>query len=78
MFGLLFGLGLYAQYRKSPAPFVSQYKEFLASTGMKDARTLAEGFGIDIQNQSFWRESLQIVAGDIERFEILVDQMITE
>jgi oligoendopeptidase F len=78
MFGLLFGLGLYAHYRESPNTFVTQYKDLLASTGMEEARTLASRFGINIRSQDFWKESLQIVTADIERFEALVDQMVTE
>jgi oligoendopeptidase F len=72
MFGLLFGLGLYAQYKESPKVFIPRYKELLASTGMEDARTLAGRFGIDIQSPDFWVESLQVVTADIERFEVLV------
>ncbi len=74
MFGLLFGLGLYAHYREAPDTFVRQYRDLLASTGMEDARTLASRFGIEIQDRSFWKQSLQIITADIERFETLVDE----
>lgn len=75
MFGLLFGLGLYAHYRESPDTFVTRYKDLLASTGMENARSLASRFGIEIQDRSFWKQSLQIITADIERFEALVDEM---
>jgi oligoendopeptidase F len=75
MFGLLFGLGLYAQYRESPDPFIDRYRELLASTGMEDAQILAGRFDIDIQDPNFWKGSLQIITADIERFENLVDQL---
>lgn len=75
MFGLLFGLGLYAQYRESPDAFIARYKELLASTGLEDASALARRFDIDIQSPEFWKGSLQIVTADIERFEVLVDEM---
>lgn len=69
MFGLLFGLGLYAQYQQDPEKFKQGYDALLSSTGLADAATLAAQFGIDIRSVDFWRASLDIVRGDIERFE---------
>jgi pepF/M3 family oligoendopeptidase len=74
MFGLLFGLGLYAQYEKDPEPFKANYDELLASTGESDAATLAARFGIDIQSEAFWDESLNVIREDIDEFVRLVDQ----
>lgn len=74
MFGLLFGLGLYAQYQADPEGFRSSYDELLASTGMDDAASLAARFGIEIQAPGFWRASLDIVRDDIVRFVSLVEQ----
>jgi pepF/M3 family oligoendopeptidase len=71
MFGLLFGLGLYAQYQQDPEKFKQGYDALLSSTGLADAATLALQFGIDIRLADFWRASLDIVRGDIERFEEL-------
>lgn len=71
MFGLLFGLGLYAQYQQDPEKFKQGYDDLLSSTGLANAATLAAQFGIDIHSADFWRESLDIVRGDIERFEEL-------
>lgn len=72
MFGLLFGLGLFAQYRENPAEFKKGYDDLLSSTGLADAATLAARFGIDVRTPEFWRASLDIVRKDIERFESLV------
>jgi oligoendopeptidase F len=72
MFGLLFALGLYARYRKDPDEFRTGYDELLASTGEADAATLCARFGIDIRQPAFWRESLDIIRKDIDRFEALV------
>jgi pepF/M3 family oligoendopeptidase len=72
MFGLLFGLGLYARYQADPDAFRSGYDDLLASTGMADAATLAARFGFDIRRVDFWRASLAIVRADIDRFEALV------
>lgn len=72
MFGLLFGLGLYAQYRQNPDAFRSSYDDLLSSTGMDDAATLAARFGIDVRTPDFWRSSLAIIKQDIDRFDSLV------
>ncbi|HEY3993439.1 MAG TPA: M3 family oligoendopeptidase [Ktedonobacteraceae bacterium] len=71
MFGLLFGLGLYARYQQDPTAFKTGYDDLLSSTGLGDAATLAVRFGIDIRSTAFWRSSLDIVRGDITRFEEL-------
>jgi pepF/M3 family oligoendopeptidase len=72
MFGLLFGLGLYARYKEDPEGFKKGYDDLLSSTGLDDAATLAARFGIDIRTPDFWRSSLDIVRGEIARFEELV------
>ncbi len=72
MFGLLFGLGLYARYQRDPEAFKASYDELLASTGLADAATLAERFNIDIRTTDFWRASLSLVRADIDRFEQLI------
>lgn len=71
MFGLLFGLGLYARYKEDSEKFKSSYDELLSRTGLADAATLAGQFGIDIRSADFWRSSLDIVRQDIKRFEEL-------
>jgi pepF/M3 family oligoendopeptidase len=69
MFGLLFGLGLYARYQQDPNEFKKGYDDLLSSTGMADAATLAGRFGIDLRTPDFWRASLGIIGREIERFE---------
>ena len=71
MFGLLFGLGLYARYKEDGEKFKSGYDELLSSTGLADAASLAQQFGINIRSVDFWRASLDIVRRDIELFEEL-------
>lgn len=71
MFGLLFALGLYAIYREEGQAFVPRYDELLSSTGLADAATLADRFGIDIRTPDFWRASLSQIRQDIDRFESL-------
>jgi oligoendopeptidase F len=72
MFGLLFGLGLYARYTADPEDFKAGYDELLSSTGLADAATLAARFDIDIRTPAFWRASLDIIRADIAQFEQLV------
>jgi pepF/M3 family oligoendopeptidase len=76
MFGLLFGLGLYAQYQKDPETFKQGYDDLLSSTGMADAATLAMRFGIDLSTEEFWNASLDIIRRDIDRFEALIQEGI--
>jgi pepF/M3 family oligoendopeptidase len=71
MFGLLFGLGLYARYQADPAGFKDGYDDLLSSTGMGDAAELAGRFGIDLRSVDFWRASLDVLRRDIDRFEAL-------
>src|SRR5262249_5871732 len=71
MFGLLFGLGLFARYQQQGEAFTARYDELLASTGVDDAGTLAQRFGIDIRDGAFWRASLELIRADVERFERL-------
>lgn len=70
-FGLLFGLGLYAQYLDDPESFRRGYDELLASTGMQMAADLTMRFGIDINSVQFWRSSLDIIRTRIADFEKL-------
>jgi len=71
MFGLLFGLGLYARYQQEPERFMQGYDELLSSTGMADAATLAARFNIDLRTEDFWKSSLDIICKDIDQFEHL-------
>lgn len=68
MFGMLFGLGLYARYEADPPAFRQDYDELLSWTGMADAETLAKRFGIDIKSEEFWDSSLTIIERDINLF----------
>lgn len=74
MFGLLFGLGLYARFQADRQAFQAGYDDLLSSTGMDDAATLAARFGIDVRSPGFWQDSLHVVEVDIDRFVALVDR----
>lgn len=72
MFGLLFGLGLYARYQTEAEAFTAGYDDLLASTGMANAAELAARYGVDIKSTDFWRASLDVVRRDVDRFAQLV------
>src|SRR4051812_30888821 len=72
-FGLLFGIGLYARYTADPERFRLGYDDLLSATGLGDAAELAGRFGIDVRDESFWSESLDVVRQRIKRFTALVD-----
>lgn len=74
MFGLLFGIGLYARYRDDPEGFRTGYDDLLASTGQADSNDLADRFGINLTDTLFWRSSLDVIRADIDLFEQLIDR----
>lgn len=71
-FGLLFALGLYAQYKENPDGFQEKYDDFLSRCGLGGAATLARDFGFDTTQPDFWRGSLNIIREQIDEFEKLV------
>lgn len=70
-FGLLFAKGLYEIYQERGDAFIADYKNLLASTGEANAETLAQRFGIDIQGKTFWANSLNGIAKEIEIYKTL-------
>lgn len=74
-FGLLFGLGLYAQYQADPEAFKKGYDELLSMTGMGNAADLAARFGINVRTPDFWEASLDVLRADVAKFEQLVDEI---
>ena len=67
-FGLLFAKGLYAQYLKDKESFPGKYKKLLSVTGKMKIEDVTRTIGIDVSKPEFWRDSLKIVAEDIEEF----------
>ena len=51
-----------------PERFRPGYDDLLSATGMADAAALAGRFGIDVRDEEFWADSLDVVRGRIERF----------
>lgn len=71
-FGMLFAIGLHAQYEADPEAFRPGFDELLSRTGMADALELARRMGIDLRSPDFWRQGLDAVRADIDQFESLV------
>jgi oligoendopeptidase F len=67
-FGLLFGIGLYAEFQRDPERFRLGYDDLLAATGLGEAAELAARFGIDVRSVDFWTASLDVLRGRIDEF----------
>lgn len=67
-FGGLFARGLYAKYLKEGPSFVPLYKKLLKATGTTSVEGAAAVAGIDLTDKQFWRDSLQILADEIDEF----------
>jgi len=72
-FGLLFGIGLYAEFQRDPERFRLGYDDLLSATGLGDADELAARFDIDIRSVDFWTASLDVVRDRIDEFCALAD-----
>jgi len=68
-FGLMFGTGLYTIYQDRGESFIPEYIDLLSSTGLGSAAELAQRFGIDIRQKSFWEGSLKVVEQRVKRYE---------
>jgi oligoendopeptidase F len=70
-FGLLFGIGLYAEYTENPDAFRAGYDDLLSSTGMAEAASLTGRFGFDVRDAAFWASSLAVIGRHIDAYERL-------
>lgn len=69
-FGYLFSLGVYARARAAGEAFRAQWVALLRATGQGTAEKVArDALGVDLESPDFWRETLSMVADDLERFE---------
>lgn len=73
-FGELFGKGVFAQYLQKGAAFVPDYCRLLRSCGSGTIAQVAASVGIDVHDPDFWRSSLEVVKGNIDRFCALVEK----
>lgn len=68
IFGTLFSLGLYAQYKKEGAAFVPKYKKLLHTTTVATVEDAAKVAGIDLTTKAFWQEALDSLAQTADQF----------
>jgi pepF/M3 family oligoendopeptidase len=64
-FGLLFGKGLFAYYKKDPKTFTSSYETLLAFTTKASVEDVSKTMDIDVTDKAFWISSLELVKKDI-------------
>jgi pepF/M3 family oligoendopeptidase len=67
-YGQLFAKGLYAKYLAEGEAFYDQYTALLATTGKANLYDIGKQAGIDVRDPAFWKNSLEVVAQDIEKF----------
>lgn len=67
-FGGLFARGLYAQYKEEGEAFVPKYKALLKATTINTVEEVAKMADINLTTPDFWRQSLAIIAEDIDLF----------
>lgn len=70
-YGLLFGLGLYAQFQADPERFRVGYDDLLSRAGMDTAEELGAAFGLDVTSEAFWTASLDVCRDRIAQYEEL-------
>ena len=67
-YGLLFAKGLYGMYQKEGASFSQTYEKLLSVTGKMSLEEVGKTVGIDIQDEAFWQNSLDMIKEDIQLF----------
>ena len=74
-YGLLFGLGLFAQYQLDPQRFADHYDDALSRAGMNTAEELGAVFGFDVTTPEFWQASINIIGQRIATYEQLATEV---
>jgi oligoendopeptidase F len=74
-YGLLFGLGLFAQYHADPDRFRAGYDDLLSRAGMATAEELGSAFGIDVTSESFWTASLDVLRARMAEYSKLAETL---
>ena len=74
-YGLLFGLGLFAQYHRDPDRFRAGYDDLLGRAGMNTAEELGSAFGIDVTSVDFWTASLDVLRSRMTEYAHLAETL---
>jgi pepF/M3 family oligoendopeptidase len=75
-YGLLFGLGLFAEYQRDPDRFRHSYDDLLSAVGLADAAALGTRFGLDVRDEAFWAASLDVLRGRMADYEELAGTLV--
>ncbi|XJS09959.1 M3 family oligoendopeptidase [Aerococcaceae bacterium WGS1372] len=75
-YGGLFARGLYTIYEKEPQGFSDRYDQLLYATTVTTVEDTAKVMGIDVQNEQFWKQSLDSFVTYIDRFEEITNQLM--
>ena len=70
-FGHLLATGLYKIYEDDPAAFSKKYNNFLRATGKMSIKDSCMLMGIDVEDVNFWKSSIDVIKGNIEKFKEL-------
>ena len=71
-YGLLFGLGLFAQYRHDPERFQAGYDDAAVACRHEHRRgARRSAFGLDVTDEAFWTASLDVIGDRIDQYEQL-------
>lgn len=73
-FGLLLAKGLYGLYQKEGSAFALKYEQFLSLTGKMNLVDVGKSIGLDLEDEGFWQNSIDMIAEDIELFEKLLKE----
>ncbi len=74
-FGLLLAKGLYGMYVKEGEEFASKYEQFLSLTGKMSLVDVGKSIGIDLEDESFWQNSIDMIEQDLNMFYELLDEI---
>ncbi|MEG0366044.1 MAG: oligoendopeptidase F, partial [Coprobacillus sp.] len=62
-------------YKKEGETFVNTYQKFLSLTGRMNLLDAAKTVGIDLEDESFWQKSLDMIEEDLKEFYVLLDKL---
>ncbi len=74
-FGELLTLTLYERYRTEGSAFVPRYLELLAAGGSESPEALLGRLGLDLADPAFWDRGLDVLAGMVDRVEVLAEEV---
>ena len=71
-FGHLFSLGVFARAKEKGPAFFDTYVRLLRATGSDTVENVARTYlGVDLEEEGFWHESIDLIEADLDRFRAL-------